>query len=231
MTIERRWERFAPAGALGFLMMVGLGALVIGEGTPSSKASSQVIAAYFAAHRGDHFLNATLVVLGAFGFYPWFLASLYRATRRATGDDGLLPLVVLVGGLTLLGPLLLQAAGWGAAALEAGPSREASIAAGLMDLGNMGFLLVPIPAALLIGATSVAAWPGLLLPGWLARVGLALAIVMVVCGVVGLLPALQFGLLGLWLAAVALALMLRPGPRGTPTSTRRLGDLGSAPSQ
>lgn len=209
-TRDRGWERFAPAGALGFLLTIALGALVIGEGTPPSKAATQEIAAYFFAHRADHFLNATLVVLGAFAFYPWFLASLYRAIRRAEGDDGIFAVVAFIGGLTLLGPLLLQAAGWGAAALEAGPNRDADIAAGLMDLGNMGFLLVPIPAALLIGATSLAARRGGLLPTWLARVGLPLAAVMVVSGVVGLLPQLQFAFFGLWISAVALALMFRP---------------------
>lgn len=209
-TRVREWERFAPAGALGFLLTIALGALVIGEGTPPSKAPAEEIAAYFAAHRADHFLNATLVVLGAFALYPWFLASLYRAIRRVVGDESILAVVTLIGGFALLGPLLLQAAGWGAAALEAGPSRDASVAAGLMDLGNMGFLLLPIPAALLIGSTSLAARRGALLPVWLARAGLPLSVAMVVCGVVGLLPQLQFALLGLWLAAVAFALMIRP---------------------
>ncbi len=40
-----------------------------------------------------------------------------------------------------------------------------------MDLGNMGFILVPVPAALLVLATSLAARPGVLLPRWLARPG------------------------------------------------------------
>jgi len=210
VTGDRRWERFAPAGALGFLLTIALGALVIGEGTPSSKAPAQDIAAYFAEHRAGHLLNATLVVMGAFSLYPWFLASLYRAIRRAEGEDGILAVVAFIGGLGLLGPLLVQAAGWGAAALEAGPSRDASVAAGLMDLGNMGFLLVPFPAALLILATSLAAKPGLLLPVWVARAGLVLAPIMLLGGVIGLLPQLMFAALGLWLVAVAFALMFRP---------------------
>jgi len=216
---DGRWERFAPAGALGFLLTIAIGALVVGEGTPSSKAPDQAIAAYFAEHRGDHFLNATLVVMGAFALYPWFLAGLCRAIRRAEGEDGILAVVAFIGGLTLLGPLLLQAAGWGAAALEAGPSRDPSVAAGLMDLGNMGFLLVPFPAALLIVATSLAARPGTLLPVWMARAGLLLAPVMFVAGVVGLLPHVVFGLLALWLVAVAFYLMFRPV--GAPAAGRR----------
>lgn len=200
---NRGWERFAPAGALGFLLTIAIGAVVIGEGTPSSKAPAQEIAAYFAEHRSGHFLNATLVVLGAFTLYPWFLASLYRAIRQAEGEDGIFAVLALIGGLALLGPLLLQAAGWGAAALEAGPSRDPSVAAGLMDLGNMGFVLVPLPAALLIVATSLAATPGTLLPVWLARAGWVIAPVMTVGGVVGFLPPLMFVLFGLWLIAVA----------------------------
>lgn len=219
-TRRRRWERFTPAGALGFLLTIAIGALVIGEGTPSSKAPAEDIAAYFAEHRGAHFLNATLVVMGAFALYPWFLASLNRAIRRAEGDDGILAVVAFIGGLTLLGPILLQAAGWGAAALESGPSRDASVAAGLMDLGNMGFLLVPFPAAWLIVATSLAARSGRLLPVWLARAGLVVAPGMILGGVVGLLPQLLFAVLGLWLVAVAFSLILRPVEAG-------VGGLGS----
>lgn len=79
----------------------------------------------------------------------------------------------------------------------------------------MGFLLFPIPAALLVGATSLAARRSSLLPAWLTRPGLLLAIVMVLCGVVGLLPQVRFALFGLWLAAVAITLMLRRVPDAT----------------
>lgn len=79
----------------------------------------------------------------------------------------------------------------------------------------MGFLLVPFPGALLIGATSLAARPGTLLPAWLARTGLVLAPIMIVARVAGLLPQLVFALLGLWLAFVAFSLMFRRVPAAT----------------
>ncbi len=197
-------------GGPGFLLTIVLGALVVGEPTPPSKAPAPEIAAYFAEHRADHFLNTTLVVVGAFALYPWFLASVYRAIRRTEGDDSILAPVALIAGLALLGPLLLQAAGWGAAALEAGPNRDPSVATGMMDLGNVGFLLVPIPAALLIAATSLAAQPGTFLPRWLMAAGLPVAAVLIVSGVVGFFPQVMFALFGLWLVAVSVALM-RPG--------------------
>ncbi|MFN2504148.1 MAG: hypothetical protein ABR540_07955 [Acidimicrobiales bacterium] len=208
---RRRWERFAPAGALGFLLTIVLGAVAIGKSPPSSQAPVEEIAAFFADRRTGVLYNSTLVVLGAFALYPWFLASLWRATRKAEGEGGILAVVGFVGGLTLLGPLLLQVAGWGAAALEAGPRRDPSVAAGLMDLGNMGFLLVPIPAAVLIVATSLAGSPGVLLPRWLARAGIPVAAIMLAGGIVGFAPQLLFALLGLWLAAVALTLMRQDG--------------------
>jgi len=89
-------------------------------------------------------------------------------------------MVALVAGVALLGPLLLQAAAWGAAALQAGPHRDPVAAATLMDLGNMGFFLVSIPAGLLVGATSLGARRSRLLPRWLTGPGLALSAVMVV---------------------------------------------------
>ena len=115
--------------------------------------------------------------------------------------------MTLVAGVGLLGPLLLQAAGWGAAALEAGPHRDPSVAAALMDLGNMGFLLLPIPAGVLVGVTSLAARRGGFLPRWLALAGLPVAVVLILGGFAwGLAPVL-FVLFALWVVAVAIALM------------------------
>lgn len=203
------WERLAPAGALGFLLMMALGAIVIGRAPPDSKAPSAEIAAWFVEHRSGVLLNTSFVMLGAFGLYPWFLAALWRATRRAEGDDGILAILGLVGGVALLGPLLIQLVGWGAAALEAGPAREPAVAAGLMDLGNMGSILVPIPAAVLVGATSLAARPGVLLPRWTATAGLVIATILVVGGVIQFFPPVLFALFGLWLVAVAFVLLRR----------------------
>jgi len=213
----RRWERYAPAGALGFLLCIVVGALLVGESTPSSQAPAREIAAYFHDHNAGILTNSVLVVFGGFALFPWFLGSLWRAIRRAEGDDGICAVVALVAGATFLGPLLIQTAGWGAAALEAGPARDPSVAAGLMDLGNMGFFLIPFPAAALIAATSLAGRPGVLLPRWLARAGLPLAVVMVVAGVI--LPQaapVSFLLFGLWLVAVAFILMRKTRPAADP---------------
>ncbi len=207
-TTPGRWERLAPAGALVFLLTMLLGALAVGESSPDSDRSARDIAAYFADHQGGHLTNTFLVVLGAFVFYPWFLASLWRALRRVEGAGGIGGPAAMVGGITLLGPLLLQAAAWGAAALQAGETRDPTVAAALFDLGNMAFILFPLPAAVLVAATSVAAGGGTLLPGWLVRAGLPVALLMVVAAWFGLAPA-SFVLFGLWLAVVAVLLTRR----------------------
>jgi len=211
------WDRYAPAGAFGFLLTFVFGALLIGQSTPSSQAPASEIAAYFADHRGGMIANTALVSLGGLTLFPWFLASLWRATCQAEGGRGICAVTALVAGVALLGPLLIQAAAWGAASLQAGPHRDPSVAAGLMDLGSMGFFLVPFPAATLIAATSLAGGPGVLFPAWLTRAGLVVAAVMAVGGV--LLPQaapIMFILLGLWLVATAVTLMrrsARPGDR------------------
>ncbi len=210
-TTPGRWERLAPAGALVFLLTVVLGALAIGESSPASDGPARDIASYFADHRGGHLANTFLVVLGGFVFYPWFLAGLWRALRRVEGDDGICAPVALVGGIALLGPLFVQAAAWGAAALQAGESRDPAVAAALFDLGNMAFILFPLPAALLVAATSLARGGGEFLPGWMAGTGLPVALVMVVATWFGLAP-VSFALFGLWLAVVAVFLIRRsPG--------------------
>jgi len=217
---ERRWERFAPLGALGFLLSLVLGAAAIGASPPAGDAPAAEIATYFAEHQRGHLANTFLVALGSLVLYPWFLASLWRAIRRVEGDDGLCAPAALIGGVALLGPLLIQLAGWGAAALQAGDQRDPAVAAALFDLGNTGFLIFPLPASVLVVATTLANRSGVLLPNWLGRLGLPLAAVMVL----GAFPLGQFmfALFAVWLAAVAI-LRLRgtgraPRPRGSATS-------------
>ncbi|MDQ3648244.1 MAG: hypothetical protein M3433_06630 [Actinomycetota bacterium] len=208
---EPWWERFAPLGAPGFLLTLVLGGVAAGASSPAGDAPAAEIATYFAEHQGGHLANTFLSALGAFVLYPWFLASLWRAIRSVEDEHGLCAPVVLVAGVALLGPLLIQLAGWGAAALQAGDQRDPAVAAALFDLGSTAFLIFPLPAAVVVVATTLANRSGPLLPVWLARAGLPVAAVMVL----GAFPLGQFmfALFGLWLIAVTVALM-RSSDRG-----------------
>ncbi|MDQ4031357.1 MAG: hypothetical protein M3332_03445 [Actinomycetota bacterium] len=200
-----RWERFAPLGAVGFLLSLVLGAVAVGASPPAGDAPAAEIANYFAEHQGGHLVNTFLAALGGFVLYPWFLASLWRAIRRVEGEDGLCAPAAVVGGVGLLGPLLLQLAGWGAAALQVGDQRDPAVAAALFDLGSTAFLIFPLPASVLVVAATLANRSGPLLPVWLARAGLPIAAVMVL----GAFPLGQFmfALFGLWLLAVVIVLV------------------------
>ena len=116
-----------------------------------------------------------------------------------------------MGGITLLGPILSQVIAGGAAALQAGENRDPTVAAALFDLGNMAFILFPLPAAVMVAATCLAG-TGTLLPRW--EPWLPLALMMVVATWSGLAP-LSFTLLGLWLAIVAVVLTRRAVLSGT----------------
>ena len=202
---RRRWERFAPLGAVGFLLSLVLGAAAVGASSPAGDAPAAEIANYFAEHQGGHLANTFLAALGAFVLYPWFLASLWRAIRRVEGNNDLCAPAALISGVALLGPLFIQLAGWGAAALQAGDQRAPDVAASLFDLGNTGFLLFPLPAAGLVLATSLANRSGALIPVWLSRAGLVVAAVLVL----GALPfgPFMFALFGLWMIAVSVVLL------------------------
>lgn len=174
-----RWERYAPLGAVGFLLSLAVGAAAVGASSPAGDAPATDIASYFAEHQGGLLANTFLGALGGFVFFPWFLASLWRRIRRVEGDDGLCAPAALVAGIALLGPLSIQLAGWGAAALQVGDQRDPAVAAALFDLGSTGFLIFPLPAAVLVVATTLASRSGQLLPAWLARAGFPVAAVMV----------------------------------------------------
>ena len=201
-----RWERYAPLGGPGFLLSLALGAAAVGASSPAGDAPAAEIARYFADHQGGHLANTALAAFGAFVLYPWFLASLWRGVRAAEGEDGLCAPAALIGGVALLGPLAIQTAGWGAAALQAGPQRDPAVAAALFDLGSTGFLIFPFPAALLVLATSLASRSGQLLPVWLARAGFVVAVLMVLLAPLG---PFMFVVFALWLIAVSFALFRR----------------------
>lgn len=209
-----RWERLACVGGLGFLGTVALGAVVIGETSPSSQAPAAEIAGYFVEHQRAVLFNSILVTFGAFVLFPMFLVGLWRTLRRMDGPDGMGATLALIAGITLPGPLLVQAVGWGAAALHAGADRDPWVAAALTDLGDMGFLLFPLPAGLLVAATSRAARGGARFPSWLVRAGTVLAVVLVAGAltVPGLAP-VSFVLFGSWLVATTVVLV-RTGGRG-----------------
>jgi len=204
---EPRWERYAPLGAVGFLLSLGLGATAIGASSPAGDASATEIASYFAEHQNGMLANTFLSALGGFVLFPWFLASLCKRIRQVERDEGLCAPAALVGGIALLGPLLIQLAGWGAAALHVGGQRDPAVAAALFDLGSTGFLIFPLPAAVLVVATTLASRSGQLLPAWLARAGFPVVAAMLL----GAFPLGQFmfALFGLWLLLVAVVLMRR----------------------
>ena len=207
MAVHRpRWERCAPLGGLGFLLFLALGAAAVGTSSPAGDAPAEEIARYFTDNQGGHLGNTALAAFGGFVLYPWFLASLWRAIRAAEGEDGLCAPVALIGGVALLGPLAIQTAGWGAAALQAGPQRDPAVAAALFDLGSTGFLIFPFPAALLVLATSLANRSGPLLPVWLGRAGLVVAALMVLLAPLG---PFMFVVFALWLIAVSIVLFRR----------------------
>ncbi len=56
--LATEWERRAPIGAFGFLGTLVFGGLVIGETSPSSEASAEEIASYFAEHQARCFSTA-----------------------------------------------------------------------------------------------------------------------------------------------------------------------------
>jgi hypothetical protein len=208
---EPRWQRYAPLGAVGFLLSLGLGAAVIGASSPAGDASAKEIATYFADHQGGLLANTLLSAFGGFVLFPWFLASLYQRIRRVEGADGLCAPAALVGGIALLGPLLIQLTGWGAAALQVGEQRDPAVAAALFDLGSTGFLIFPLPAAVVVVATTLANRSGPLLPVWLARAGFPVAVVMVL----GAFPLGQFmfALFAVWLLLVTVVLIRTHPPQ------------------
>jgi hypothetical protein len=212
--VSDRLERFGLlGGALAAVLWV-VGVFVLeGGGNPADPDTGEVVAAFYRDDRATILVAATLHGLGGFLFL-WFVASV-RAALDAAGAARWLTTATLVGG-TAGGALML--------ALMGGQSTGATtdkellspeVAVVFWRLAHGFFVGAEIALALFLGALSVAALRGLLLPRWLGWFGLAVTVLLLIPPIGW--AALLF-LLPLWLVVASILLLRRAGT-GAQTAT------------
>ncbi len=193
------------SGPLAGVLWVVSAFVLEGAGNPSDPAGGDEIAAFYRDDRATILVAATMHALGGFLFL-WFVASLRGVLERAAAPRWLA--TAMVAGGTAGGALMLALMGGqstGATTDEELLGPETAIV--FWRLAHGIFVAAEIALALFLGALSILALRGLVLPRWLGWFGLVVTILLLIPPIGWL--ALLF-LLPVWLVVAGLVLFRRP---------------------
>jgi hypothetical protein len=216
---RKRIEQIAAAGGIGFVVLEGLGQVLIQVGgmEPEFRAPANEIAAYFLARNETLFNWGGYLTHLSFLALIWFLGALWLAMRsaeRAAGDSALLSLISFGSGLLALAPL--TGGGWPMAVFRIGEGLDPEVAQTLFDLGNFGFAT----SWVFFGGTVLAAGLGALQYkvfsrrlGWFSIV---VAVLLLIARIIWTTQVafLPWVLFWIWLIVVSVVLIRRAGNIG-----------------
>jgi hypothetical protein len=208
--LDGRLRRRVGLGGLA-LIVVLLVSIFVMPNTPDATASPLKVVKFVHDHRGGLYLNAyltSLVVLIAVAFL-WYLREVVAPAgpgRRLANLGFAGGLLFVVGGIYAAGAFFAMAD----VANHASPTVLQTLNIFSEDVNGFG----GAATALLMGATSLAILRSKALPGWLAYIGLVLAIASFVIPFLGL-PAV-----GLWLLITTIVILVTSGTQSAPVSLR-----------
>jgi hypothetical protein len=204
--VSNRLERFGiVAGALAALLWV-VGVFVLeGAGNPSGPSSGQEIVDFYRDDRVAILIAATLHGLGGFLFI-WFLGSL-TGVLDGSGSPRWLTATMLAGGVAGAALMLALMGGQSTGATTDKELLTPDSALVFWRLAHGFFVAAEIALAAFLGALSVLALRGLVLPRWLGWFGLVVTIMLLVPPIGWL--ALLF-LFPLWLIVASIVLFRVP---------------------
>jgi hypothetical protein len=177
----RRWEQFAAAGGILFvvLQITSQALIQTGGAEPPFNAGAADILAFFGTRNarlfgwGDYLQSLSLIA------WVFFLGALWARLRRAEQDPGWLALVALACGL-LLGASLFGGGGWTLAMARIGDGLNPEIARLLFDQGNLSFANIWVLLAGMLLAAGIGSLTSGALPAWLSWAALVIALGLVV---------------------------------------------------
>jgi hypothetical protein len=202
MTAERL-ERYAPlTGVLAVVLWVVGFLVLMSSGMPGTTAPPEQVLAYYQRNTAIVLAGGLIFVFGVLAFV-WFLGSLRVALHSAEGGAGRLASIAFGGGIAMAISAIFIPAGGMAVALAAG-TISATSADALHRLPGIFYVGAEMFAAVVAGATGLAALRTAVLPRWLAWVSVVLAVVLLIppIGWIGVLIGIP-----LWVALVSVLLM------------------------
>jgi hypothetical protein len=208
--VRDRLERLALlGGALAAVLWVVSLFVLEGAGNPAGPSGGGEIAEFYRDNRTPILIAATLHVLGGCLFLS-FVAAL-RPVLDAGGSPSWLTTAALIGGTAGGAMLLAMTGGQSTGATTDTELITADTAIVFWRLAHGFFVAAEIALAVFLGALSILALRGLVLPRWLGWFGLVVTVLLLIPPIGW--AALLF-LLPLWLIATSVVLWRRSAAAG-----------------
>ncbi len=222
---DRMWTRIAAAGGIFYVVLTLLGNDVLGSSgdAPGITATGAQIGAYVRTHPPTALSWAALYIelLGILAFV-FFLGSLWSVLRRA-GEHGPFSAIAFGAGLVSVGVKIASLPAAIAAFYRAQEGMDPQLAAALLDMNGVSFVLTWAIDAVLLAATAVVILRTGALPRWLGWTAAVLSPALLI----GVVFATSFGFVPyvlyttLWIVATSIVLIRRAGEphlveKGTP---------------
>jgi hypothetical protein len=199
---QRNRDLWALTGAL-FVVLVIIAFIPLGGDTPGGDDSAQKVVSFYSDNNGREIIAALVLAIAA-GALVFFSAILKGRIEAVFPGRSILPNVVLGGGIVAAGGFL-AGAGMHFALADYADDIQPAAAQALNAIDNDFFLPFTTGLAVLLFATSLVAIRGkVLLPAWLAWVGVVLFVLFFTP-----IGFVAFGLSGIWIIIVSVMLYLR----------------------
>ena len=218
---ERMVWRLAAASGI---LYVAVGLAHGGGGGPDVGAPRADIANWVAGTLGRRGINWTGVYLEVLGLlcFVVFAAVLSAAVRRREGSQPWLSNVILGAGLITVTVKLASFPAAFALQYRAHEGFEPQLAAALVDMNDLSFLLTWPLTALMIGAAGVGILRYAALPSWLGWSGAAVAIAVFAAEPLAFVQGafIVFVTSSLWILLASGTMVVRPSPDAQPAVSR-----------
>ena len=203
----------AAVSGIVSIVLLFAGQAVSGS-SPDLTASRAKITAWAATHHGGaaHYAGATMELLGILGMIV-FAAALWSVLRRGDSEDGIAAATAFGAGLTSAAVKL--ASGPAVFAATWRHDLNPQLAAALVDMNNVAFVLTWPLDAIMLGAAATVIFRHAVLPRWLGWFGSVTAVLLVVSApAADHVPPLGMLLGFAWIVCTSIVLTrqtLRPG--------------------
>jgi hypothetical protein len=199
----------AALSGLTSIVLLFAGQAIGGSGSPDLTASRSKIASWVAQQHGGaaHYVGGIVELLGILAMIV-FAATLWSVLRNGDSEDGITAATAFGAGLTSAAVKLASVPAAFAATWRHGVSPQ--LAAALVDMNNLSFVLTWTLDAVMLAAAATVIFRRAVLPRWLGWLGAVTAALLVVSApAANHIPPLGVLLAFLWIAGTSAVLTRR----------------------
>jgi hypothetical protein len=217
-------DRWGAAGGFAALAVVAA-AMVFENGGPPAGASDPEVTAFYVTHARALLVQSLLFLVGA-ALLLWFLGCLRAFLAAAEEGTGRYSGMVFGAGVAYVALSAVAQAGQVAVARVADAAAEPRLVAAMASLSGALFVVVAVPAAVMLGAFAVVAVRVGAVPSWLGRLAAVAGVAQLglLAGIVvttgpfaptGWYSFAPYALYVVWLAATAVVMARRHGDQAS----------------